>query len=192
MNCSNCERPLREESTFCSHCGQVVAVPSRKEGEVAEPPTVNDSRPAIVDEHDSVDDGTLVDDNELVDDEEPKESEVAEVAAIAPADKGTVKNFKTVWLISFFGGWLGLDRFYLGHIGTGVLKLLGLGWYGIWWSIDMIRLLRGKQSDKNGTLVTDSDNFMPVARVISTIVLTLIALCWVIVILAAGNSSESD
>lgn len=43
-----------------------------------------------------------------------------------------------------------MDRFYLGKIGTGVLKLLTLGGYGIWIVIDLIFVLTGATKDKEG------------------------------------------
>lgn len=49
------------------------------------------------------------------------------------------KNHLVAVLLSIFVGGLGVDRFYLGHIGLGVAKLL-LSWvtFGIWWLIDVI------------------------------------------------------
>lgn len=41
-------------------------------------------------------------------------------------------------LLSIFAGTLGIDRFYLGHIGQGIGKLLTGGACGIWWLIDLI------------------------------------------------------
>jgi hypothetical protein len=102
------------------------------------------------------------------------------------------KNFRTVWLISIFGGWLGLDRFYLGHVATGVLKLLGGGWYGVWWGIDLIRLLRGKQRDRAGVLIADPDNFMPKAKLISGVLLTVVALFWLLLLIAAVTPNTGD
>lgn len=46
----------------------------------------------------------------------------------------------TLW-ISLFLGWLGVDRFMMGKIGTGLLKLFTLGGFGVWWLIDIILLL---------------------------------------------------
>lgn len=53
------------------------------------------------------------------------------------------KNFTTAILLSFFLGTFGVDRFYLGCVWTGVLKLLTFGGLGIWALIDLIRLAFG-------------------------------------------------
>ena len=49
------------------------------------------------------------------------------------------KNHLVAVLLSIFVGTFGVDRFYLGHIGLGVAKLL-LSWLtlGVWWLIDVI------------------------------------------------------
>jgi TM2 domain-containing membrane protein YozV len=41
-------------------------------------------------------------------------------------------------LLSWILGELGIDRFYRGQIGLGVLKLLTAGGAGIWWLVDAI------------------------------------------------------
>jgi TM2 domain-containing membrane protein YozV len=47
-----------------------------------------------------------------------------------------------------------VDRFYLGSIGTGILKLITGGGFGIWWLIDFIMAVAGKRKDKEGKLIS--------------------------------------
>jgi hypothetical protein len=60
------------------------------------------------------------------------------------------KDWLVTILISFFLGTLGIDRFYLGYTGLGILKLITLGLCGIWWLIDLIMLVTGSLKDSNG------------------------------------------
>jgi TM2 domain-containing membrane protein YozV len=59
----------------------------------------------------------------------------------------------TLFLLSIFLGEFGVDRFYVGKTGTGILKLITLGGFGIWWLIDWIMILSGKFTDKNGNVI---------------------------------------
>ena len=60
------------------------------------------------------------------------------------------KDFTTALLLSIFLGYLGVDRFYLGHIGLGVAKLLTLGGCGIWHLVDLILIAMRKLPDAQG------------------------------------------
>ena len=62
----------------------------------------------------------------------------------------TNKSFVVTWLLALFLGGLGIDRFYLGKIGTGILKLVTGGGLGIWTLVDLIITLTGNQKDKQG------------------------------------------
>ena len=77
----------------------------------------------------------------------PEAAAAAAVTAPAAAVQGEhpPKNFLVALLLSIFLGNLGIDRFYLGHIGLGVAKLL-LNWltFGIWWLVDVILIATKK------------------------------------------------
>ena len=60
------------------------------------------------------------------------------------------KDWTTLLILSLLLGWLGVDRFYAGHIGLGVLKLLTLGGCGIWSLIDIILVAVGNLTDADG------------------------------------------
>lgn len=60
------------------------------------------------------------------------------------------KNWLLALILSVVLGPFGVDRFYLGHIGLGIAKLL-LSWatLGIWWIIDIILIATRKVNDQN-------------------------------------------
>lgn len=77
------------------------------------------------------------------------------------------RSFVATWLFSWLLGFLGVDRFYLGKVGTGVLKLLTLGGLGIWWLIDLILTLAGVQRDAAGRLLPDYEEHRVVAWIVT-------------------------
>ncbi|MFF5082426.1 TM2 domain-containing protein [Actinoplanes sp. NPDC000266] len=60
------------------------------------------------------------------------------------------KSWIVTLLLCFFLGTLGVHRFYVGKIGTGILMLITVGGFGIWTLIDFIMIAVGKFSDKQG------------------------------------------
>lgn len=62
-----------------------------------------------------------------------------------------MKNKMTAILLSIFLGELGIDRFYLGYTGMGILKLLTLGCFGILYIYDIIMICTGKLRPADGS-----------------------------------------
>lgn len=50
-------------------------------------------------------------------------------------------------------GYMGIHRFYVGKIGTGILWLLTLGCFGIGWIVDIVMLCCNKFADKSGAII---------------------------------------
>ena len=59
-------------------------------------------------------------------------------------------DWLTLFLLTFFVGVLGVHRFYVGKIGTGFLMLLTLGGLGVWFLVDLILVVTGQFTNKEG------------------------------------------
>lgn len=68
---------------------------------------------------------------------------------VAPSKKlPPQRHFLITFFFSFMWGTFGVDRFYMGYIGTGIIKLLTFGGFGIWTTIDLFVIMAGAMKDK--------------------------------------------
>lgn len=101
----------------------------------------------------------------------------------ATASEST-KHFLAVFFFSFLWGSFGVDRFYLGKIGTGILKLITGGGFGLWTIIDLVIIMSGAMRDKAGLPLAGYAQYKKLA--IKTVVIFAIASGLVILISGAS------
>lgn len=117
------------------------------------------------------------------------ETVVTAPAAAAPIPAVQGKSFIVTWLLSLLLGFLAVDRFYLGKVGTGILKLITFGGAGIWVLIDLILTLTGAQRDKAGNPLVGYNENKKVAWIVTGV---LVVLSIVMSSVNAGNAAPAS
>lgn len=72
-----------------------------------------------------------------------------------------MKSKTTALILSILTGGLGIDRFYLGYTGMGVLKLLTAGCFGVLYIIDIVNIATGKLLPADGSPYDDDTSASP-------------------------------
>lgn len=90
----------------------------------------------------------------------------------APAQRPP-KDFVVAWLLALFLGFLGVDRFYRGFIGLGLLKLVTCGGAGIWSLVDLLLIVLTGGRDSSGQKLAGYEKHKKVAFIVTPIVLVL-------------------
>jgi TM2 domain-containing membrane protein YozV len=58
------------------------------------------------------------------------------------------------FLLCLFFGMFGVHRYYVGKVATGLLQLFTVGGLGVWVLFDLLVILLGGFTDKEGKLIT--------------------------------------
>ena len=120
MYCRNCAHQLPDEAQFCTSCGQRPGEGTRYCWSCGAEPVPS--------------------------------TEICVKCGVRLTRMGQMgqKDWLVALLLSILVGTLGVDRFYLGYVGLGVLKLLTLGGFGIWTLVDIILIATNKLPDGQG------------------------------------------
>ena len=83
------------------------------------------------------------------------------------------KSFILTWLFALFLGFFGVDRFYTGRAGLGLLKLLTAGGAGLWVLIDLVLVLTGTYRDRWGRTLSGYQRYKVISWVATPLILAV-------------------
>jgi len=152
--CGNCGTKNEEETKFCSNCGNPlpVTVTTNESSGNYESPVVSSARISVIDHRQKAADeafcsscGATI----------KREAEICPRCGVRQKNSSgsASEKYTTLLWLSILLGEFGVDRFYVGKIGTGLLKLVTGGGCLVWWIIDVILILSGKFTDSNGNVI---------------------------------------
>lgn len=101
------------------------------------------------------------------------------------------KSFMVTFLLSLLLGAFGADRYYLGKIKSGLLKMFTLGGLLIWATVDMVLILANKTKDKDGNSLEGYEENRKTALIIAVVGMVLIVISGLFTIYAVSQAVKS-
>ena len=143
MFCNKCGKDINDEAAICIHCGCSVNTSNKSKKVAPVDKTKKFCSKCGGEMHDEADVcvhcGCSVTKNNT-------SSNIL--------DTGGEKSGMIALILCFFFGYLGVHRFYSGHILFGILQLVTGGGCLIWAIVDLIIILMGKYTDSEGNPMT--------------------------------------
>lgn len=148
MYCKNCGKEISEDTKFCPECGtstelvplqnavpqapQQTAVPYAPQQAAWPQQAAAPQQPVI----NIINQNTNTNNNANIN---------------TGSGYGYIRKNKWVaFFLCLFLGEFGIHRFYVGKVGTGIIWLFTVGFFGIGWFIDLVMILFGGFRDKAG------------------------------------------
>ena len=72
---------------------------------------------------------------------------------ILSTERVSEKSFVSTLILCLLLGGLGVHRFYVGKVGTGIIMFMTLGGLGIWTLTDLIRIAVQRFTDSDGAVI---------------------------------------
>ena len=151
--CINCGSSVNESDKFCQNCGARIG--TRTPGSTYSQPPVNNRKQHYQNQNTLQQPikKTYYSHPEYSQSKQPYLQPQRQIRQSQYRPKYRPTSEKNKWIaffLCFFLGELGIHRFYVGKIGTGILWLLTLGLLGVGWLVDLIVIVCGKFKDKYG------------------------------------------
>lgn len=108
----------------------------------------------------------------------------------APAQRPP-KDFVVAWLLALFLGFLGVDRFYRGFVGLGILKLITCGGAGIWTLVDLLLIVFTGGRDSTGQRLAGYEKHKKVAFIVTPVLLVLGLILGLVNVATGGDDSAA-
>jgi TM2 domain-containing membrane protein YozV len=186
MNCKNCSQPLVMGAKFCGNCGTPVPSPMQASAQapISDFAPAHAQRPEHTNHHQQMARAAMTDFAPPA--PNIPEAPAAPTQPFTPPAHGSPfagqvsdKNYLTTFLLAYFLGNFGVDRFYTGEIGLGLLKLFTGGGFGLWAAIDVILLLAGVRKDKWGRTLHSRDQDFKASLIIFISLTALVIISYV-------------